>query len=260
MKQKPYIIANWKMNLDRLGIERFFSNFSPDEEVFTKLKVVICPSFPLLEFARSQAKEKIAIGAQNFFWEAQGAFTGEVSARQLASMGIKYAILGHSDRRRIFNEDDELINKKIQLALQFKINPIICLGETFEEKEAGLTKKVIKEKVATCLRDVQPFDVKYIIISYEPIWAISTNPRNIDDVADTPEEAQVMHKFIRKIIAELYNDSVAASLPIIYGGSVNPDNAGGFAKMDDIDGVLVGGASKEGPSFGKIIISFLANK
>lgn len=258
MKKKPYIIANWKMGLDKASVERFFSQLSLSAEELAGVKSVICPSFVFIPMVKSLISERpIGLGAQNLFWENLGAYTGEVSAKQLSDLGCQYVIIGHSERRRIFNEDDATINKKIRLALQHRLQPIVCLGENFEEKEAGLAKKVVEEKIRACFDDIPLVDLKKIIIAYEPAWAISTDPHNPHHESQSPEEAQVTHKYIRKIIADSADPDLAESMSIIYGGSVNPDNIAGFASMDDIDGVLVGSASQQPDSFQKLISAYL---
>ncbi len=257
MKKKPHIIANWKMNLDLSGVERFFSRFDMTENDLAKVNMIVCPSFIFLEKVHSLIGNRaITVGGQDLFWEAQGAYTGEVSARQLVDVGCKYVIVGHSERRTLFNEDDALINKKIQIALQYGLRPIVCLGENYKEKEEGLTKKVVEEKVRDCLKEIDVMDMKKIMIAYEPIWAISTSSEN-RGLADSPEGAQVVHKLIRKVVADMFDERIASSTPINYGGSVTDKNVGGFAAMDDIDGVLVGGASKESDNFKKIISVYL---
>ncbi len=256
--KKPYIIANWKMNMDGSAIDRFFSHFQPTASMIRKAHIIICPSFVAISDVQTKAEKGLSIGAQNCFWEARGAYTGEVSARQLADSGCKYVIIGHSERRRIFSEDDAMINKKLQIALQYKLSPILCLGETFEEKEAGQTKQVVSEKVSRALHEIPLPEAKNIIIAYEPIWAISSNPRNTSHQADSPEEAQVVHKLIRHTVKEICNEQIAASMPIIYGGSIRSENAAGFAAMEDIGGVLVGSASRDGEEFQKIIELFIA--
>lgn len=258
MKKKPYIIANWKMNLDLAGVERFLSRFDMTESDLAKVNMIVCPSFVFLEKVHSLIGNRtIAVGGQNLFWEGQGAYTGEVAARQLIDVGCKYVIVGHSERRGLFNEDDAMVNKKIQIALQYGLRPIVCLGENYEEKETGLTKKVVEEKVRVCLEGIDVMDMKKIIIAYEPIWAISTSPENVDKATDSPEGAQVVHKLIKKIISEMFDEKISTSIPVAYGGSVAPDSVAGFTTMDDIDGVLVGGASKEADSFKKIINTYL---
>ena len=260
MKKKSIVIANCKMTMDLGQVERFFSRLNLDDSAYESVDVVTCPSFPFLDRVQHFiSKRPIGFGAQNLYWEDRGAFTGEVSGRQLADIGCQYVILGHSERRGIFNEDDEMVNKKIQLALQNKLVPIICLGESYAEKEAGETKRVVEQHVRACLTGISSNDAKRVIIAYEPIWAISTSTDNVDGKGDSPESAQVVHKLIRKVVEELFDGRVAELVRIAYGGSVKPDNVGGFAAMDDIDGVLVGGASIEAGSFKKLVESFIVN-
>ncbi|XOU94551.1 MAG: triose-phosphate isomerase [Candidatus Kerfeldbacteria bacterium] len=257
MNKKPYIVANWKMSLDKISLERFFDNMDWENIDLEKINVILCPSHVFMCKTRNQIGDKtIGLGAQNIFWEASGAFTGEVSAKQLVDVGCQYVIVGHSERREIFHETNEVVNLKIVQALKNKLKPIICIGENFEEKENGLTKKVIEEKLNEGLQDISPADMRNVLIAYEPIWAISTNKDNTGQ-ADSPESAQVVHKYIRKLISGLYDVRIAENLPILYGGSINPENIEGFSKMDDIDGVLIGGASKEASSFQKIINTYL---
>ncbi len=247
-----YVIANWKMNMDRPALQRFIERLEVSTSAL--VEVVLCPSFPDVEYVCGAA-DKAACGGQNIFWEKSGAYTGEVSASQLKAVGGSFVILGHSERRDIFGETDEIINAKAKLALQSGLRPIICLGETRVEKQAGQTKQVVEQQVRTCLTEVPHHQLKKILIAYEPRWAISTAVDNAGE-SDSPESAQVIHKFIKHTVASLADKSVAAALPVIYGGSVNPDNAGGFAAMDDINGALVGGAAKEAHSFNKIITIF----
>ncbi len=243
--------------MDLGQVERFFSRLNLNDSAYESVDVVTCPSFPFLDRVQHFIdKRPIGFGAQNLYWENSGAFTGEVSGRQLADIGCQYVILGHSERREIFNEDDEVVNKKVQLALQNKLIPIICFGESYDEKEAGKTKHVVEKHARACLEGISSSDAKRIILAYEPLWAISTSADN-EGKADSPESAQVVHKLIRKVVEELFDGRVAELVRIIYGGSVKPDNVGGFAAMDDIDGALVGGASKEAESFQKLVESFI---
>lgn len=256
MTKKKYIIANWKMNLDLMSLNIFFNHIKFDEIDLNKKEIIFAPSFVFIEKTLNLVKDyKVSVAAQNLFWESKGAYTGEVSAKQLADIGCQYVILGHSERREIFNETDEMINAKIKVALKHRLKPIVCMGESFEEKEQGLTKKVIEQKLSACLNEISAGDMRNIIIAYEPIWAISTNVNNTGQ-SDTPESAQVVHKFLRKNLENLYDTVIAVKTPIIYGGSVDSDNVDGFSKMEDIDGVLVGGASKEASSFQKVINNY----
>lgn len=256
--KKPYIIANWKMNLDLSSVERWFSRFSMETEQLEQLRVIVCPSFPFLEHVRSLIGQKpISLGAQNLFWEEKGPYTGEVSARQLSEAGCRYVIIGHSERRQLFNETDEMVKQKIKTALRGDLQPIVCLGENYQEKEAGQTKKIIEEKLRAYFAELRSYEMKKIVIAYEPVWAISTSPENPGDVANSPESAQVIHKFIKRVIAGLFDQHMAEAVPVIYGGSVNQDDVAAFAAMDDIDGVLVGGASKEADAFMRIINAYI---
>jgi triosephosphate isomerase (TIM) len=255
---KPYIIANWKMNLELREIQRFFSRFNPDDVSLGKTNVIICPSLVFISHCRELiGLKKISLGAQNLFWEEKGAYTGEVSGRQIADAGCHYVIIGHSERRAVFGETDEMVNEKIKIALKSGLRPIVCLGESYQEKEDGQTTKVIEKKLAICLDGLRSHEMKKVIIAYEPVWAISTNPENTGGLADTPESAQVIHKFIKKQINAMFEGYVSDAVDVVYGGSVNSDNISGFAAMDDIDGVLVGGASKEADSFMKLINAFI---
>ena len=259
MGRKPIIIANWKMNLGLTEVKRFFSHFTLEESRLKNCTLVICPSFALLEQTLALIGGRpIVLGAQNLFWEERGAYTGEVSGQQLIDVGCQYVIVGHSERRALFHEDDEIVSRKIKVALQYGLTPVVCLGENYQEKEAGQTKKVIEAKMQTCLGDLRSFELKKLIIAYEPMWAISTSPENPEGLADSPESAQVVHKLMRRVVAEMSDEHVAKAVPVIYGGSVNPDNIKGFASMDDIDGVLVGGASREADTFQEIIKTYLS--
>lgn len=245
------------MNLDLMGLDIFFKHFKFDEIDTRKKQIIFSPSFVFIEKTLALiGNNDASVAAQNMFWEIKGAYMGEVSARQLVDVGCQYVILGHSERREIFQETDEIVNAKIKIALKQKLKPIVCLGENFEEKEQGLTKKVIEQKLSLCFNKIPAGEMRNIIIAYEPIWAISTNADNTGE-ADSPESAQVVHKFIRKNLSGLYDSVISEKMPVIYGGSVNPENVEGFSKMDDIDGVLVGGASKEASSFQKIVNNFL---
>ncbi|MDD5040308.1 MAG: triose-phosphate isomerase [Patescibacteria group bacterium] len=261
MHRKPLVIANWKMNLDLSQVERFFQQFTVSDDVLKKLEVILCATLVHLErVQRLVGSRAIAVGAQNVFWEDRGAFTGEVSALQLADFGCRYVLVGHSERREHFQETDGVVGKKVRQALQRGITPVICLGESYEEKEAGDTKRVVQNHVRACLEGFEPRDIAKVAIAYEPVWAISTNVHNVDGKADSPKSAQVVHKLIRRLVAEIATSTIAEDIGILYGGSVTPETVGGFAAMDDIDGVLVGGASKEAASFQKIVMEFIKQK
>ncbi len=213
-----------------------------------QVEVVVCPPFTSLFIASELLKEtNIKLGAQNMFYEVEGAFTGEISPKMLKSVKCEYVILGHSERRRYFYETDEIVNKKVKKALEFGLKPIICIGETLEERESGETFKVLEKQVKGTLNGLTAEQIKEIVIAYEPVWAIGTGKNA------TPEQAQSAQKFIREFVSGLFNSDVAQSLTIQYGGSVTPENAYSLLSQPDVDGALVGGASLKIDSFLKII-------
>lgn len=247
--RRRIIAGNWKMH----------NNISESQNLVTKLvtgltnqnlirEVIICPPFTSLSETSNLLKgTKIELGAQNMHFEEKGAFTGEISSDMLKSVGCKYVILGHSERRTIFGETDELINKKIKKALSSELTPIFCIGESLEQRENGTTNDVIKRQVLEGIKDIKEEDVNKIIIAYEPIWAIGTGK------TATPEQAQEVHKFIRSILKEIFSEATSENIPILYGGSVKPNNAEDLLAKEDIDGALVGGACLDAESFVSII-------
>jgi len=247
--RRKVIAGNWKMNND------LQQSVNLIEELKSKLAnktvncdVVICPPFTSLYEAKKIIDGSIIkLGAQNMFYEDSGAFTGEISAPMLKSVGCEYVILGHSERRTIFGEKDEMINKKVRKALSQNLKPILCVGETLEEREKDVTEKVVKRQIEKGLNYVTPDEVLSVIIAYEPVWAIGTGK------TATPEQAQEVHAFIRKLLASMYSKDFAELIPIQYGGSVKPDNAKELLSQKDIDGALVGGACLKADSFIGII-------
>ncbi|QKJ98052.1 MAG: triose-phosphate isomerase [Ignavibacteriota bacterium] len=212
--------------------------------------VIICPPFTSLSEASKLLKgSNIKLGAQNMYFEESGAFTGEVSASMLKSAGCEYVILGHSERRTIFEESDEVINKKIRKALSAGLKPIFCVGELLSERETGITNDVIKRQILSGLQGVTEEEVKNIIIAYEPVWAIGTGK------TATPSQAQEVHEFIRDLIQIDYSLETANDVTIQYGGSVKPENAKELLSQKDIDGALVGGACLKADLFMGIIKS-----
>lgn len=247
--RRKVIAGNWKMNND------LQQSVNLIEELKSKLAnktvncdVVICPPFTSLYEAKKIIDGSIIkLGAQNMFYEDSGAFTGEISAPMLKSVGCEYVILGHSERRTIFGEKDEMINKKVRKAISQNLKPILCVGETLEEREKDVTEKVVKRQIEKGLNYVTPDEVLSLIIAYEPVWAIGTGK------TATPEQAQEVHAFIRKLLASMYSKDFAELIPIQYGGSVKPDNAKELLSQKDIDGALVGGACLKADSFIGII-------
>ena len=212
--------------------------------------VIIAPPFVTLEAVNSIVKDSvIKLAAQNMHFEDSGAFTGEISAEMLKSVGSEYVILGHSERRTIFGETDEMINKKVHQALNNGITPILCCGESLEERENGTAFNVIEGQIKAGLKDLETSNIEKMIIAYEPIWAIGTGK------TASPEQAQEVHSFIRKLLVELSNEEIANNITIQYGGSVKPGNAKELLSKPDIDGALVGGACLKADSFRDIILS-----
>lgn len=247
--RKLIIAGNWKMNNDLNQSEKLIvelKNLLQNEK--PNCDVIICPPFTSLSEASKLIKGSIIkLGAQNMHFEDSGAFTGEVSASMLKSVGCEYVILGHSERRTIFDETDELINKKIKKALFAGLKPIFCVGELLEEREKGSTNDVVKRQVLKGLNGVSANDMTKLIIAYEPVWAIGTGK------TATPAQAQEVHEFIRDLIEVNYSLEVANELTIQYGGSVKPENAKELISQKDIDGALVGGACLKADSFMGII-------
>ncbi|HEX7356352.1 MAG TPA: triose-phosphate isomerase [Ignavibacteriaceae bacterium] len=244
-----FIAGNWKMNNDLKESEKLIielKNLLNNEK--PNCEVIICPPFTSLsEAAKLVDGSVIKLGAQNMHFEENGAYTGEVSAAMLKSVGCEYVILGHSERRHIFGESDEVINKKIKKALSAGLKPIFCVGELLEERENGTTNDVVKKQVLKGLAGVSADEMKNIIIAYEPVWAIGTGK------TASPAQAQEVHEFIRDLIEIDYSLEVANDLVIQYGGSVKPDNAKELLSQKDIDGALVGGACLKADSFMGII-------
>ena len=247
--RRKIIAGNWKMNNDLKETQNLITKLTSGlsgESI--NCEIIICPPFTSLSEAYSLIKDtKIRLGAQNMYFESSGAFTGEVSAEMLKSAGCEYVILGHSERRNIFGESNQMINKKLKKALNSVLKPIFCVGELLEERETGITEKVIANQVVEGLNDITLEEMGKIIIAYEPVWAIGTGK------TATPEQAQEVHEFIRGIIKGKYNESVSENVIIQYGGSVKSDNAKDLLSRKDIDGALVGGACLKADSFIGII-------
>ena len=247
--RKTVIAGNWKMNNDLKESEKLIvelKNLLQNEK--PNCDVIVCPPFTSLsEASKLVSGSSIKLGAQNMHFEENGAFTGEISASMLKSVGCEYVILGHSERRHIFGESDEVINKKIKKALAAGLKPIFCIGELLEERENGTTNDVVKRQVLKGLDGISADDMKKIIVAYEPVWAIGTGK------TASPAQAQEVHEFIRDLIEIDYSLEVANDLVIQYGGSVKPDNAKELLSQKDIDGALVGGACLKADSFLGII-------
>jgi len=249
--RKKVVAGNWKMNNDINSSINLINEIKKGlNQKNLNVEVIICPPFTSLETANVLIKDtSIKLGAQNMYFETSGAFTGEISPLMLKSVGCEYVILGHSERRTIFHESNQLINKKIKSAVTNGLKPIFCIGETLEEREKGETFNVVETQIREGLADLTEQELKNLIIAYEPVWAIGTG-RNA-----TPEQAEEVHKFIRELIAQIYSKEFAENLIIQYGGSVKPENSKDLMSQPDIDGALVGGACLKADSFIKIIES-----
>lgn len=249
--RKPLIAGNWKMNLTLKEAENLVSKLIPvSKEVADEVDMAIAPSFVNLHFISNMVRKNnsnIKIFAQNFYYEKKGAFTGEVSLEMLESVGIKGSIIGHSERRTIFKEDDDLINKKVLAGLENDFDIILCVGEHLSDRENGKHFDVVLTQLEKDLKLVKPEKLAKLVIAYEPVWAIGTGK------TASSEDAQSMHKKIRGFLLENYDKTIADNTRILYGGSVKPENIRELMGMDDIDGALVGGASLLAEHFIKLI-------
>ena len=243
--RRQLIAGNWKMNTDRAGATALVHGIVDGASALgDRAELVVCPPFPYLGLVADVLNgSDVALGAQNMYHESQGAFTGEVSASMLADWGTRYVILGHSERRHLLGETDEFIQQKVLAALSAGLQPIVCVGELLEEREAGRTRDVIARQFRGSLADVDEQQIQATVIAYEPVWAIGTGK------VATPEQAEEVHADLRKLLAQRYNQDVAATVPILYGGSVKPDNAQELLTQENVDGALVGGASLKATDF-----------
>ena len=243
MNRHYYIAGNWKMHKNRAEAAELASALV-NQLKDGKHKYLIAPSFTSLETVSAIIEDtNIRLGAQNCAPEEQGAHTGEVSVLQLKDLGVNTIILGHSERRHSYKEDDELINKKVRLALKHGFEVILCVGELLEEREAGKAEEVCETQTVKGLEGVSAADLSNVVIAYEPVWAIGTGK------TATPEDADAIHAFIRRLIGRLYGDEQAQKIIIQYGGSVKPENAAQLMAKENIDGALVGGASLKTETF-----------
>jgi triosephosphate isomerase len=250
--RKPIMAGNWKMHhthLDAIQVVQKLS-YRLSSEDYERCEVVVCPTFTSLRAVQTVIEADnlpIGLGAQNVFWEDKGAYTGEVSPSMLAKLAVSYVIVGHSERREIFGETDEMVNKKVKAVIKAGMTPIMCCGETLDEREAGETAAKVSRQVQAGLDGVDPQQVGAMIIAYEPIWAIGTG-RNA-----TPEDANETIGTIRSMVAGLAGETAAAAIRIQYGGSVKPGNVAAIMAQPEIDGALVGGASLEADDFAQIV-------
>ena len=252
--RRPIVAGNWKMNLTLAEAQALVQKLKPTCEN-VPVDVVVCPVFTALAAVSELLKNSsIRLGAQDMFWEVQGAYTGEVSPLMLRDIGCHYVIVGHSERRRYFGETDAVVQKKVQAALKNQLRPILCIGETLEERDANHTFTVLERQLSGGLFGCSAPDAGKIILAYEPVWAIGTG-RNA-----TPEQAQEAHAFIRRWLAKQWGQEASAKIRIQYGGSVTADNAAVLLSRPDVDGALVGGASLKVESFSAIVRAAVESK
>ncbi|MFZ5965735.1 MAG: triose-phosphate isomerase [Bacillota bacterium] len=243
----PIIAGNWKMHKSIQEGIRFVEELK-DKVSGTDVEVVVCTPFTMLLSVKEAVKNtNIKLAAQNMHWEEQGAFTGEVSPVMLKEIGVDYCIIGHSERRQYFNETDETVNKKVLAALKHDIKPILCVGETLNEREKGHTEGIVKNQVIRALKDVAADQMLKVVIAYEPVWAIGTGK------TATAEQANEVIFMIRETVKELYGEDICTEVRIQYGGSVKASNAEEIMNQEDIDGALVGGASLKVEEFAEIV-------
>jgi triosephosphate isomerase len=246
--RKPMVAGNWKMNKTVADAVKLINELLPELQAQTAVDRVVCPPFTALYSVSELLKNSgIGCGAQDLFWEAKGAFTGEIAPDMIAELG-EYVIIGHSERRTYFGETDESVNKKVQAALSIGLTPIVCVGETLAENQSGQTETVVTRQIHNGLKGLSTADAEKIIIAYEPVWAIGTGL-----AATGPQANQVIADYIRKPYAAMYGDVAAQAIRVLYGGSVKGSNAAEFFGQPDIDGALVGGASLKKPDFMEIV-------
>lgn len=241
--RKPIIVGNWKMNKTRDEALQFI--YAVKNEVVSSevVESAICAPFPYLRCLVKRQGESLRVGAQNMHFESCGAYTGEVAPDMLTAIGVSYVVLGHSERREMFNETDEVVNKKVHAAFENGLTPIICVGESLEERESGTTNQVVDTQTVAALAGLTIEQVKQVVIAYEPIWAIGTGR------TATAQQANETIGYIRKVIERVYGYDVSNAVRIQYGGSVNPSNIKELMAQEHIDGALVGGASLDPQSF-----------
>jgi len=248
--RKPFVAGNWKMNTDThtsVDLSKRIATGSSDVAGHS-VTIAVCPPFTYLQsVTKALSASHIAVGAQDVYFESNGAFTGEISPFMLKDIGCTYVLCGHSERRHVIGETDDLINKKVTAAIAGGLLPILCVGELLSERDAGQTEQVVSQQLKKGLAGLSYEKASAVAIAYEPVWAIGTGR------TATPQQAQEVHDFIRMLLAQMYDDQLTDEIRILYGGSAKPDNAEDLMSQDDVDGLLVGGASLNADDFLSII-------
>jgi triosephosphate isomerase len=246
--RKKLIAANWKMYKTPDQAREFVAAFLPLVQDHSRDDIVLCPPFVVIPAVVEALKgTRIGVGGQDLFWEKDGAYTGEVSCNMLQAVGCSHVIIGHSERRQYFGETDDTVNRKLKAALTAGLQPIVCIGEVLQEREAGLTEEVLERQCNLAFSDISGVEATPLIVAYEPCWAIGTGK------TATPEMAADAHQVIRAQAAKAFGDETAQGMRILYGGSVKPENAKALMSQVEIDGALVGGASLDPKSFAAIV-------
>jgi triosephosphate isomerase len=247
--RRKIIAANWKMNMTVAEANGFLDKFLRELGDEKRVDVVLVPAYTALHpvSQRLNTVGNVKLGAQNMHWEKSGAFTGEISAAMLRELFVRYIVLGHSERRTLFGETDEIVNRKIKAALEASLEPIVCIGETLAERDGGQIETVLERQVRGSLAGLSAAELQKCVIAYEPVWAIGTGR------TATPQQAQDAHSYIRKMLFEVSDAATAEKIRIQYGGSVKPTNAEELMGQADIDGALVGGASLDPRGFAEIV-------
>ncbi len=246
--RRTILAGNWKMNKTAAETRQWVGDIHSALDGLDTVEVVVCPPFTSLAAAAEALRgSAVALGAQNVHWERNGAYTGEISADMLREAGVRFVIVGHSERRQYFGETDETVRKRMKAALAGGLNPIVCVGETLDERESGATEAVVERQVRAAIEDCTGEDWARLVIAYEPVWAIGTGR------TATAEQAQAVHAHIRARLTECAGAEAASGIRIQYGGSMKPDNAAELLAQPDIDGGLIGGASLDADSFAAIV-------
>ena len=246
--RKPIIAGNWKMNNTQASAVELINELKPLVKGINKTEIVVCVPFTMIEKVKKAVRgSKIKVGAQNVAWANKGAFTGEISADMLKEVGAEYVIIGHSERRQYFGETDKSVNMRTVQALKNDLKPIVCVGETLNEREGNKTNEVLKTQLEGAFEGFSADDIKKVVIAYEPVWAIGTGK------TATAQQANDTIKFIRKVLEKMFTRPVANKVRIQYGGSMNAKNASELMAMSDIDGGLIGGASLKAEDFSKVV-------